>query len=229
MILTKSISNLNFYGLIVSVTFVLLVIFISIILSKKNFLTEEGSRKFIHIGVANWWFINMYMFDIVWFAIIPPILFIIINAVSYKFNLIDSMERKEQAQSLGTIYYPISLLIAVVLSYVFSNFYIPGIAILVLGYGDGMAAVIGSKFPSRKLFGDKTVYGSITMFFISLVITIVMFLIFSQYILVEIIILSLILAVVSTMIELISSKGTDNLSIPIGIMVLLFLVTSFVI
>ena len=151
-------NNINYIGVIVSFVFVFLVIYISETLKNKKVLSKEGTRKFIHIGVSNWWFIFMFLFDNIWMAIIPPVVFTILNYISYKKNIIKTMERDEN-NSLGTIYFPISLLIAVIISFLTNDKVLPGIGILVLGYGDGFAAWIGSKFKSKVLNDNKTITG----------------------------------------------------------------------
>ena len=79
---------------------------------------KEGSRKFIHILLGNWWLIAMAFFENVIWAVIPPIAFVIINYISYKGNVIQVMERKEEDKDgLGTVYYAFSLIPLVILSY----------------------------------------------------------------------------------------------------------------
>lgn len=46
-----------FYYLLLLYGFIVLMIGLLIILSKKGIIGEEGSRKFIYIGVFNWYFI----------------------------------------------------------------------------------------------------------------------------------------------------------------------------
>jgi len=46
---------MNFIGILASIIFVFLIIGISGLLEKKKILSKESSRKFVHIGVSNWW------------------------------------------------------------------------------------------------------------------------------------------------------------------------------
>ena len=82
----------NLFGLIVSAVFIIIVF-----VSSKLFVnvSKEASRKYIHIMLSNWWIIAMVFFDNVIFASIGPVVFIVINFISYKFNIIKTMERDE--------------------------------------------------------------------------------------------------------------------------------------
>lgn len=96
---------------------------------------KEASRKFIHILLSNWWLIAMAFFDHVIYAIIAPIVFVIINFLSYKGNLIKVMERdEEEKDGLGTVYFAFSLIPLVVLSYGITNNQLIGL-VRILYYG----------------------------------------------------------------------------------------------
>ncbi len=211
----------NIIGLILSLLLTGGVIFISTILQKAGYVGDEGARKFVHIGVSNWWIIAMIFFDNIWFAIIPPILFIALNYLSYKFSLIKAMEGGSRS-NLGTVYYPISLAILILVTFNSHLLYIGALGILVLGYGDGMAAVIGTKFGKNKIIFNKSVQGSATMFIFSLVVSFIILSIFTpkiQYI------GSLIIASFATTVELLTPYGLDNLSVPLGSSAVYYLLT----
>ena len=206
----------NIYGLVISILYIGLVIGISGLFSKAS---KEASRKFIHIMLANWWIIAMIFFDNIWIAGILPALFIIINYASYKFDIIKSMERDDDSgeeKTLGTVFYAVSLLIVVMLCFgFFKNTIIGLVGILVMGYGDGFAAIAGKSIKSKEfsiLGGKKSLAGCSTMFIISLIIiscTLAYFNVQFWYI------KSIIIAIVATIFEAISVKGTDNLTVPI--------------
>ncbi|PKK99618.1 MAG: hypothetical protein CVV57_00780 [Tenericutes bacterium HGW-Tenericutes-2] len=206
---------INVWGLILSYLLIFAVIGISTVLQNKKIINDEGARKFIHIGVSNWWILAMLFFtgeNAIWFAIVPPITFILLNYLSYRLNLLSAMERGGKG-NLGTVYFPISLFILVVLTFgVLKQPMIGAVGILVMGYGDGLAAVIGSKYGKFKLIFGKTLEGSITMFIASLIVTITILLIFrvpNPYL------IALGVAFVASTIELFTPKGLDNLSVPL--------------
>ncbi|WP_406242727.1 hypothetical protein ACF3M2_01860 [Tissierella carlieri] len=55
----------NITGILVSIIFVFLIIGAASLMKKLNILSNEGSRKFIHIGVSNWWIIAMIFLTII--------------------------------------------------------------------------------------------------------------------------------------------------------------------
>jgi len=206
----------NGIGLIMSFLFIFLLIGASTVLSKKGLLSNEGSRKFIHIGVSNWWIIAMYYFDSRLWASIVPITFIVLNYISYKFNLVKAMERDGGKKDLGTVYFPISLLVLVLIS--FSNYsepYVGALGILVMGYGDGFAAILGKKFGKRKflIFGnEKSIAGSVSMFVFSFIASFIVLYFYSPE---NLLLKSMVIASFSTVVEGISPAGLDNLTVPI--------------
>lgn len=215
---------MNTWGLVLSYVLIFLVIGIATILQKAKVFGDEGARKFIHIGVSNWWILAMIFFtdqNKMWFAMIPPITFIILNYLSYRQNLFKAMERGGQG-NLGTVYFPISLLILVILSFgIFNRPDIGAIGILTLGYGDGFAAVFGVKYGKHKLVFGKSVEGSIAMFIASFIVGVVVSTL--AFPLVTAVWIGLIMAIFATGIELISPKGFDNLTVPLSTSLLYYL------
>ena len=204
----------NVLGIILSIVYIGAVIAVSNVFAKKS---TEYSRKFIHIMLANWWLICAHYIDNIWFAVSLPALFVVINYVSYKKDIIKSMERQnEEDKTPGTVYYAISLVIEVILCYFFGfNKWICFAGIAVMGYGDGFAAVIGKSVNSKKvniLKATKSIAGSSTMLIISLLIIGAVF----AYLRPEFWIMkTIMIAIISTVAEAISVKGTDNLTVPI--------------
>lgn len=209
----------NIYGFIVSTLFVLLILAISLVAQKKALFSEETTRKFVHIGVSNYWFIAMHFFTNNIWASIVPIIFIVVNSLSYRYSLISSMERSEKdLAGLGTVYYPISLTILALVTFSsFSQPYVGALGILTMGYGDGLAAAIGSKYGKMKLrFGDgkKTVLGTATMFIVTFVIISGILTVYRPD---QSLLVALFLAFVGTFLELLTPNGLDNLTLPLGI------------
>lgn len=204
----------NWIGIIVSFVFVFVVIGISSLLSHFKLLNNEGSRKFIHIGVSNWWIIAMIFFDHPVFAAFVPAMFVGINYLSYKKQVFSAMERDGSKRDLGTVYYALSLLILSTLSFSILPMYIGAIGILIMGYGDGFAAVVGKRWGKHR-FGnlDKSVEGSLTVFFFALLIS---FILYSMDAPTNVLLKSLIIAVSATFFEAISPEGFDNLTVPLG-------------
>ncbi len=208
----------NVIGVAASFGFIVLVLVLSIFMQRFG---KEVSRKFVHIALCNIWFFYLALVDNVYAAIILPILFVIINSLSYKFNLIKSMEREEK-DSLGTVYYAISILVISIFTYVINKPIVGLLGLLIMGYGDGFAAVVGQKVKSKKFKigkSTKSIAGSITMFLISLVLSLLVFYFAGT----EMFILKAIgISALATIIEIISIKGLDNLTVPILVTILTY-------
>ena len=103
-------------------------------------------------------------------------------------------------------------------------FYSPGALLSMgfLGWGDGLAPVIGKRFGKHKyhLFSDKTIEGSIAFFFFGFIGALFFNLLFFGQINILILIT---VAVVTTVIEGLSPKDIDNILIPISSMIVYYL------
>ena len=218
---------MNWLGLLISFTYIGLVIVSAKIFEKWG---KELSRKYIHIMLGNWWIIAMLFFNNVWFAIIGPAVFVVVNYISYKKDLIKVMERDKQ-DGFGTVYYALSLLILSIVSFgILKNPAIGLVPTLVMAYGDGLAAIIGKKTKSKKYkLSDtkKSFAGSLTMFIISLIL-IGGYLLFTYN---DVFwssthwpLITIMMAFCVTAIEAVSGKGIDNISVPISTLLLLTLI-----
>ena len=206
----------NIFGIIVSILYVAIIIASAKVFEKAG---KEASRKYIHIMLSNWWIIAMIFFDNMFWAAAAPAIFVIINYLSYKKGIIKVMERDDSddnKESLGTVYYALSLLILALITFGPLNNPIIGLCgILVMGYGDGLAAVIGQAVKSKEFIiagNKKSVAGSLAMFCVTLMIF-VGFLVYgnSEYVAIK----SILVAILMTIVEAVSIKGTDNITVPL--------------
>jgi len=216
--------NRDITGLILSFAFVFLMIFIATLFQKLFKLSHEFSRKIIHIAVGHWIFIALYYFEDWYIAIIGPIAFILINFLSYKFTVFKAMELEEK--NPGTIYYPISL--AVCTLFTFSQqpiLILPYLGIMAMTWGDGMAAVIGKKFPIKQLRPNKSLGGSGAFFIFTLLASVIYLVIFGGSLTSgTIIFYGIMTSLLGVLIEFFSPKNLDNLTVPIILGVIGFLV-----
>lgn len=203
----------NTLGIIVSFIYVFAVIFLAGFLERFG---KEASRKTIHILVANWWLIAMIFFKTSLWAAFVPACFVLLNTLSYRFNLFSAMERGEGRGDLGTVYYAISLLILALFSFsAYGNPIIGGLGILMMGYGDGLAAVVGKKYPLGPYqLGDnkKSLSGSLTMFVASFLVGFLFLTVTDQS---QALVPALVLSAIATALEAITPWGLDNLTVPL--------------
>ena len=202
-------------GYLLTYIYVFLILILLGILKSKKRIKEQTSRKLVHILMGFTWLIMVYFFKNSIHMIILPITMVIFNFLSYKFNIMQSMEQ-EKKDSKGTIYYAISFVVLACLTYYDNNF-LPfyGIGIFTMALGDGFAPLIGRKFNKLKIKNtNKTYAGSFTVMIFTVIIIIIFKSIYQLNLnFIEILLLGLI----SIPLELLNKKGSNNLTLPLGI------------
>lgn len=205
-------------GLLISLMYIGVVLGVATILSKNVKNARELTRKWIHIMVGNWVFIAFSYFTNVYWLALVPLIFIGVNAFSHKYALIEAMERHD-SDGLGTVYYPISLLIVCVFSFLLKMPHVAIASVLSLSLGDGFAALIGKSWGHVRIPNKhhKTDMGSITLFVITF-----MILICTNYIVYQSahLVYALLIAAFTTAVEFISTDGFDNLTVPLSVALL---------
>lgn len=203
-----------------STAYVLLVLAFASLVAKAKKDTSELTRKLVHILAGNWVFFTPH-FTQLWAVVFVPFVFVIVNGLSIKYNLIPAMERREEV-SYGTVYYAVSLLVLSGLGFIFKWRVLPLIGILIMTYGDGLAAITGQGFGRTKPFSfapRKTLVGTMTVASCAFVITLAVLLTDQSPAIIgvpEVFLIALMTAVFSAFVELIGSKGSDNLLLPLA-------------
>lgn len=206
----------NILGLILSYGYIAAVIMAAKLVEKKG---KEASRKFIHILLGFWWIFPMIFFNNVYIAIIGPLSFVILNYISCKKDLIKVMERDDETKDgYGTVYYALSLLILAIFTFgVFNNPAVGFVGVLTMAFGDGLAALIGKKVKSKKYYikdTQKSVAGSLTMFVVSALIIGVYLAMYGTGLWIA---KTIAIAAIVTILEAVSIKGTDNITVPLSV------------
>ncbi len=187
-------------------------------------LTVEFTRKFVHVAVG------MIVFPLVWFfrdwywAIIPPLVFILVNYLSYRRQIFRGMETGEKNQ-LGTVYFPISFSILIPL--LWSTPALLVASLMPLTWGDAFAAIVGKRLGRHTfhIFGQtRSLEGSLAMFVFSLVATSLALLAFGQAPAAALV-SGFLTALVATLVEALSPWGIDNLTVPLTSALLLVLLS----
>lgn len=200
-------------ALAISFLFVIFILAVTTVISKVTKGSNDLTRKMIHIGVGHWIIIAMMVFSDLRFLLVTPCVFIVVNYISYRYNIIGAMEQEDD--SLGTVWYALSLAIMSMMSVMLDNKSIAIVGILTMAYGDGFAAIIGRRFGNRKLptpYEEKSYLGSLTMFVLTvIVINLTTYWVNGRWMVIS----SIVIAAVATLVECMSRKGRDNLFVPI--------------
>lgn len=218
------------------------VAIIVILAAKLKFIrTAKLHRKFVHIMIGNivfiWWvFDSNYVMAFLAAAPFIPLL-LLASPYSHFSKLKDSFlgRTTEESHDLGLVYYAISW--TILAFFFFDLRLIASVAIVAMAYGDGMGGLIGKRFGKHKILGPKTLEGTLAVFFATLVTSTVVIL-FYQWLDVQgllytnlpivglgmVLVYALIVAIFVAVVELLTPGAFDNLVIPLGTALLLFLI-----
>ncbi len=181
------------------------------------------TRKIVHVVVGCWIIPSMLLFDHSWVAAIPSMLAVIGNTVSHFTGIIGAIELKEAKPNYGTLLYPASFVIVLLVFFPTYNpyWYAGMLGILIMTFGDTAASLYGRKYGKGKytiMDETRTIEGSMAMLITTFIIA---FIIFAPWNLTGLsvmgnLILALMVATVATVLEAISIRGWDNFLVPIG-------------
>ena len=124
----------------------------------------EFTRKFIHIAVGMWAYGTVLLFHSRAFAVIPPLTFVVLNAISYWRGTFKAMETGEK-ENLGTIYFPLAF--AALVWLLWDEPHLLVASLMPMTWGDALAAVVGRRVGRHRytVFGStRSLEGSAVMF-----------------------------------------------------------------
>jgi phytol kinase len=212
-------------AVLMSFVYVGLVLAVAEGLRARLHLGVEFTRKLVHIGVGMWAWGTAALFADKWFAIIPAAAFVLINYISYRRGLFLAMESSDR-RNLGTVYFPIAF-VALILF-----FFSPSLglsqslsralfvaALMPMTWGDAFAAIVGKQWGRHRytlLGATRSLEGTLTMLtlsFISVWLTLTLLWsnsLFSP----SVLLISVLTALLTTVVEALSPFGLDNLLVP---------------
>jgi phytol kinase len=211
---------MNWIGLVASYAYVFGFMGLATLLMKRGALAPANTRKIVHIGVAHWWLIAMATMDNPLIVSVGPASFIAINAATLRFRLLPTMDAAAGRGNLGTLWFPVSLLVLANLCWRrVMPIWVGGIGVLIMGWGDGLASVVGERAGRqfRIWGGRKSLAGSAAMFAASLVVCLVFTLLFGRRLSGSLPILAAAAATAALAagVELLTPFGLDNLTVPL--------------
>ncbi len=219
---------LNFLLILIGLT----VLVIAADQAKKRFDIEpKRTRMFVHAGVAIVIFFAPLLFRSKLYPVILASVFIVVNFISIKAGLFTGMN--VDRKNLGTVYYPISFLVLVLLGW--DNYpYIVSTAMLILGLADPAAAIVGTSLkhthPAPAFGEHKTFEGAVAMFIVASAAGLAGILFFQRFAgdapsLAYPFVVNACVAVglMAAAAELVSPRAVDNLAVPLISGFLLFI------
>lgn len=203
--------------LILAFVYVFVAIGLGELLRRSLHASQDFTRKFIHIAVGMISVPTVLLFQHLAWAIVPPLAFILINYLDYRFGVVQAMMSSNRS-NLGTVYFPLSFAAILVLlwgdpSHPTLHPHLIVAALMPMTWGDALAAIVGSRIGRRRytvLGSTRSIEGSATMLVASAAATFLALGMFSA----AGIMLALVTALAATMAEAASPWGIDNLTVP---------------
>ena len=189
----------------------------------------EIVRKIVHIGTGNVILIAWWLDIPASVGITASILASAITLLSYRLPILPGINSVGR-QSLGTFFYSVSFGILVAWFWYLQQPQYAALGILIMTWGDGLAALIGQRFGKHKykVFGtEKSWEGSLTMMLVSFIVC-SLILVGTQGNSWQTWVVSLLVAVIATALEAVSFLGIDNLTVPLGSAAIAFFLSQLV-
>jgi phytol kinase len=206
----------DWIALLASFAYVFAMIGVAEGLRKWRGYSVEFTRKFIHIAVGMWAFGTVLLFERRTLAIVPPLAFVAINALSYWQGTFKAMETGEKGQ-LGTVYFPLSF--AALIWLLWDHPHLMVASLMPMTWGDALAAVVGRRIGQRRYSvagSTRSLEGSVGMFLVSWVATLVALMLLAPgpRDFTAMMGAAATTALAATIIEAFSPWGIDNLTVP---------------
>jgi phytol kinase len=204
------------------------IIYLSEYLHSHFNINPEYTRKLAHSFATLSSLIFLVAIESHWYILILGLFFFLLLLASNRKKLFRSIHGVNR-NTAGSYLLPVAVYSVFFISQSTSNSLLFILPILLLGISDPLAGLAGYHYRHRinritifKHKLDKTILGS-TMFFVSsLVISLITLHLF-DYAFPKFVLFSLFIAVVTTVTELLSPYGTDNLTVPLITVLLLCL------
>jgi phytol kinase len=176
----------------------------------------ELVRKVVHIGTGNVLLIAWWLHIPTWLCVTAGVTFSAIALASHYTNILP-MIHDVGRKTYGVFYYALSITILVVFLWDSHPQYAV-IGVMVMSWGDGMAALIGKRFGKHSfvhLGNKRSLEGSFAMFVTSLIVMIGILGI-THSIHTRDITIAIPVAAIAALLEAYSPGGTDNISVPLS-------------
>ena len=184
-------------------------------------LSPEFTRKFVHISVGLLIFCAPWIFTSALPALVLASLSAVLNLIAVRLGLFKAIHGTNRI-TYGTVYYPLAFLILILLFWRSAPM-ILSLSMLVLALADAAAAIIGQtvRRPTQYMLTSdkKSVHGSVAYVITAVVVLTLGISLYPSDIHLSIpftIVVAVVAAVVGAGWEALSSRGLDNLTVPLS-------------
>ncbi|MGC9471402.1 MAG: phosphatidate cytidylyltransferase [Bacteroidales bacterium] len=190
-------------------------------------LKGEITRKFAHFTATLSTIVLPYLFEDHWYVLAMAVFFFIILFISRNGTQLKSIHDIER-KSVGSYVLPAAIYLTFLLSNLLENKFLFILPMLILAICDPMAGILGLNLKKNnyhiRINGirlEKTILGTLSFLVSSFLISILALYFHRLTIDFKTFWLALLIGVSSTLAELLSTKGFDNLLIPLSIILIL--------
>lgn len=201
-------------GYIFSVLYAFLCLGLALVAYKLG-MPKKYSRKLVHILVGAEWIILSHYMGATYHFLIVCVFFLMVLLVSYLKNLMP-MISSESDNAPGTVYYAVAMSIMATVTVFVPEMMLPfGIGVFCTSVGDGLAGISGQliKKHNPKIYGNKSVFGTLVNFVASFLTALVFKFVFDVNLNVW---QCIAIGVLSAGLEIITVFGLDNIAITVG-------------
>ena len=234
---------------VIAIVYAVFVLSIGDLMRRKLNFDSEFTRKIVHLfaGGAIW---TIPFFPHPWLGAIVGFLFVLMTSMANTerfgrfFAAMARSEDVENASVRGPFWYAVSITVLTGLFTFTGNeaiFFLGAAGIHIMMFGDGMSAPIGMKYGKNHtavIFGSKrSLQGCLALFAFGFIGSLLSFWYFGTLFIGydafvlgnailwnEMFILALVGATTATLVELVSPKGTDNITVPFIACAVMFLI-----
>lgn len=205
----------------------LLLVFNEMVYRRLN-ITGEFTRKFAHMTGTLSTILFPYIFNSHWYVLFLGLTFFILLFLSRNSSYLRSIHDISRP-SMGSYLLPAAIYITFLIAFLQQNRLLFILPMLILAICDPLAGMLGINITthnhqirifSRKL--NKTWMGSLSFFISSFLISTIALYMYHTFFNLKIFILSLAVATTGTLAEMFSWKGSDNLFVPLSVLVVLY-------
>lgn len=179
-------------------------------------VSQKITRKIVHILVGFEWIILYNFVGATYHFLVVCIAFLLLLIFVYKKNLMPMMQ-SDGDNAPGTVYYALAMSIVALIMLFIPEMILPfGIGVFCTSFGDGFAGLVGQTLPGRinpKIFGKKTLAGTLSNLAVSFAVAFVFSSLFSMGLGV---LGCVVIALFALELELFSVNGLDNVVITLG-------------
>ncbi len=221
-------TNQWFFAVLILLGIVLVLTFTELSYRRLE-LPSEVTRKFAHFTACISTLVLPYVFTSHWYVLGLAVFFFFILFLSSKGTQLQSIHKIDR-KSVGGFLLPPAVYVTFLISSYMGNKFMYVLPMLIVGISDPMAGILGMNIKQNNkyitIFGhtlQKTRYGSLVFLISSFLIAFTGLYLYMGVFLWKTLWLALLISVVTTLTEMLSKRGWDNLLIPVATNIILIL------